>query len=184
MDWHGHDYGHMHRRRSSFLDVDRILKSLDPLADDVVIDVGSGDGMFSLKLAAIVRDVYPIDVNEEGHRVVQEAVARDGHRNIHPVIADVCNGIPVTGFTSALMVTSFHDFACRDDLLEDIKKKSSGKLKIAIAEFKKDATEMGPPVSIRISREDLDNIFARHGFKSVYYDEMGPLYINRYELMQ
>lgn len=182
MDWQGHNYRHMHRRRSSFLDVDRILKSLNPVPEDVVLDLGSGDGMFSLKLATMVRDVYPIDVNEEGHRSVLEAVSRDGHKNIHPVLADVCNGIPVSGFTSALMVTSFHDFSCRDELLEDIKKKSSGKLKIAIVEFRKDATEMGPPVSIRISRKELDRIFGSHGFMSVYYDEMGPLYINRYEL--
>ncbi|MEM0157835.1 MAG: methyltransferase domain-containing protein, partial [Thermoplasmataceae archaeon] len=145
MDWQGHNYGHMHRWRSSFLDADRILKSLNPGPEDIVIDVGSGDGIFSMKLAKMVRDVYPIDINESGHRAVEQAAAKEGYKNVHPVLADVCKGIPVSGFNSALMVTSFHDFECRDDLLEEIRKKSSGKLKIAIAEFRKDAIMLGPP---------------------------------------
>lgn len=181
MEWKGHNYEHMHRRRADFLDVDRIIKAMEPKADDIVIDVGSGDGIFSLRISGMVREVYPVDINSEAHRIMKKSISESGIRNIHPVQADVCEGIPVTGYNSVLLMTSFHDFECRDRLLEEFKRNSRGRLKITIIEFKKEETSMGPPMEIRISREDLDEQFRRHGFASVYYDEMGPLYINRYE---
>lgn len=181
MDWHSHTYEHMHRRRSGFLDMGRIISVLNPSADDIVIDVGSGDGIFSIELSHRVKEVYALDLSREAHRLMEQRIRESGITNVHPILADVCSGIPVKGYNSVLLVTSFHDFGCKDDLLDELIKNSSGSLKVTIVEFKKEETSMGPPMEIRISREELDAIFKRHGFVSTYYEEMGPLYINRYE---
>jgi len=179
-----HDYERMHDMRKSFMDFDRIIKSLDPKKDDVVVDIGSGDGVFSLKLSELVKIVYPVDVSTSAHKAVEAKIAESKVRNVKPYIADVCNGLPVSGFNAVIFVTSFHDLECRATILEEIKRKHSGTLKISITEFKKEGTAMGPPVSIRMSQDELDSIFVPEGFVSVYHDEFGPLYINRYELVK
>lgn len=183
MDWHNHSYEHMHRRRSGFMDTGRIISALNPSPEDIVIDVGSGDGIFSIELSQKVKEVYAVDVSNEAHKLMERRIREANVRNVHPLQADVCEGIPVKGFNAVLLVTSFHDFPCREELLDEFRRNSTGELKVAIAEFKKEETSMGPPMEIRIARDELDRLFSKHGFVSRYYDEMGPLYINRYELV-
>ncbi len=178
-----HDYERMHSMREKFMDFDRVITSLNPEKKDIVLDIGSGDGVFSFKLSPLVDTVYPIDVSRNAHEIMERRIAESGVTNVKPQLADVCKGLPVSGFNAVLFVTSFHDLECRAEILKEIKKKYSGKLKISIVEFKKEGSTIGPPTSIRMSQEELDAVFNAEGFFSVFHDEFGPLYINRYVLI-
>ncbi len=165
------------------MDTGRIISSLNPSPEDIVLDVGSGDGTISIELSRKVREVYAIDFSNEAHKLMEKRTSESGVKNVHPIKADVCKGIPVKGFNAVLMVTSFHDFSCREKLLDEFRENSSGKLKLAVVEFKKEETSMGPPMEMRIAKDELDGIFRKHGFAQEFYDEMGPLYIVRYRLI-
>jgi len=178
-----HAYDRMHRMREGFMDFDRVIRSLNPEREDIVLDIGSGDGVFSLKLSPLVRMVYPIDVSADAHKITEKRIKEAEVTNVKPYLADVCKGLPVSGFNAVIFVTSFHDLECRESILKEIKKKHNGKLKISITEFKKESSSFGPPASIRLSQDELDSIFNAEGFVSVFRDEFGPLYINRYELL-
>ncbi len=132
----------------------------------VLCDIGAGSGIFTIPAAKITNNtVFALEVNDEMLEIIVEKAKNEKLSNI--------NTMKVTGdrydiksdtVDFVILVTVLHEIANKDALLTELKRiiKSSGKL--AIIEFHKEKTPMGPPVSHRIGKDEIIKICGKYGF--------------------
>jgi ubiquinone/menaquinone biosynthesis C-methylase UbiE len=170
--------------RSSFelIDRERFFREL-PLGNSTVfLDLGCGRGEYTIPIAQAIGPegkVYGVDAWEEGLTELRKRALSLGLKNIHALVADVNQGIPLGDqmVDIAFMATVLHDLL-RDNTGEVVLREAARLLKpegkLVIVEYKKIETPSGPPVSMRLSEQELGEITARFGFRREGVSEVGP----------
>lgn len=164
---------HEHRGRSSrgFLDPEKVLTGI-PVKGDVFLDAGCGDGVFSVAASATVGEqgqVYAVDVDAEAISRLKEEISRKGIVNIEALVADVSKQLPLTdeSVDMAFMANVLHGLVANgeaDRALREIARVVRAGGKLLVVDFKKIATPVGPPLSIRLSPEEIEALAGRYGF--------------------
>lgn len=137
------------------------------LADgDSVCDIGAGSGLFSLAAARMTKgDVWAVETDAAILQELAAAAAAQGLRNLHPLAADGCRySLPDACADWVLLVTVLHEIPEREALLAELRRllKSGGRL--ALIEFIRARTPMGPPPEHRLGAEEAAALFLRAGF--------------------
>lgn len=76
------------------LQVERVVNNLDLRAGDIVADIGSGSGLFTIPMAERVGPggrVYAVDIEQEFLAYVEELASRSRLNNIETVLGDDLN---------------------------------------------------------------------------------------------
>lgn len=175
---------HTHPGFSSedFLDSENIVSRIGLEKDQTVLDVGCGEGHFSLAAASLVGDrgqVIAVDVHEPSINILKQIIAQENVGNVLVFRADVTKRIPVNdnAVDVCLMVNVLHGFVLNSEVCEVMREivrviKRHGSL--VIVDFKKIQTIAGPPVSQRLSPTDVENILGDYGFMADKFDDVGP----------
>ena len=143
---------------------EEILKAMSLTKENIVFDIGSGDGFYSSLFAKKAKKVIAIDsykMNFEDPNYSES--------NIERIYQDVCEWIKVNDFSEATHVffsNSFHDLGCQRVLLEKISKTICEGGHIDFVEFNLKAS-FGPPKSIRLPINVLKLMVESYGFKKV-----------------
>lgn len=178
--------------KSSFdlVDIDGLFNGL-PLKDDsVFLDLACGTGRYALKAAELLSSgiVYAVDLWEEGISALIAEIAQQQIHNIWATVADATQRLPLqTGTVDiCLLATVLHDFnqektakAVLHQIVRILKPGGS----LAVVEFKQIDPPPGPPLSIRLSAQHVDQILAPIGFCKPFVCDLGPrLYLARYNI--
>ena len=152
---------HHHRGKSSenFLDKDIIMRELNILPGQTILDAGCGNGYMSKEFSRILNNtgkVYALDSDLEAI----EALRRETEgTNIETIEGDITKTTPLEASSIDLMYLStvFHGFS--EDQIQDFQKEVRRLLKpharLAIVEIQKQDTPFGPPLEMRFSPEEL-----------------------------
>ena len=169
---------HKHHGKSSakFFNAGEILSELNLKGCETFIDAGCGDGYVSKEAVGCLPDglVYAVDVYEEAINDLNEYKDKNGISNLINIQADITKDVPEIDEGSVdviLMINVFHGFKASDEMDEvalNLKRllKTGGKL--AIVEFKPIEMKFGPPLEIRCSHVEIENVFEKIGFKKEY----------------
>jgi ubiquinone/menaquinone biosynthesis C-methylase UbiE len=175
---------HKHGGKSSeaILDAKRVLSSIKLDEGDVFMDAGCGDGFISREASKIVGamgKVLAVDQYSPSLDILREKVREDGIKNLEVVKADLTRKLPLEDETVdlCLMANVLHGFLYNEELDQVIPEllrimKTGGRL--AIVEFKKIEGTPGPPLSSRITAEDVNSALENRGFQSQEELEVGP----------
>jgi ubiquinone/menaquinone biosynthesis C-methylase UbiE len=147
-----------------------------------VLDMGCGTGSYTLAMAQIIGSegrVYAADLWEESIEKLQERIDQRGVKNVKPLVADVSRALPLPGDSMdlILMATVLHDLkevGVQDGALAEARRLLKRHGTFAVVEFKKVPGPPGPPMSIRLSPEDLDTLVSPFGFQKTGLHEVGP----------
>ena len=159
-----------------------ILKDVLPLkTGSIILDLACGKGIYSMFLSGIVGDtglIYAVDLWEEGLQLLGKQVEEKNITNILPMLDDATKEIEIDDYSVdiCLMATVLHDFEEMNKsgaVLEQVKTilKPGGHL--AVVEFKKIDGPPGPPIKIRLSEEETENMVIGYGFKKVKTVDVG-----------
>lgn len=163
--------------RRSWYNPEKILADIGLCSGMIFMDIGSGDGFFSMLAAKIVGEkgfVYAVDTDSLAIEKLKRNVKENSFNNVKPVVAEaedtiLCKGCADIVFYSMVL----HDFHNPLKVLHNAGQmlKSSGKL--VDLDWKKKRMTFGPPEQIRFSEEKASTLIMAAGFKIVNVSDAG-----------
>jgi ubiquinone/menaquinone biosynthesis C-methylase UbiE len=177
MTCHG-DFSLDEKIRRGWFNPEKILQDAGLRQNMVFVDVGSGDGFFSMLAAQTVGKtggVYAVDRDAAAiKRLNQKAVERCV-TNVKAIAAEAeetvfCDACADIVFYSIVL----HDFHDPAKVLQNAKRmlKPSGRL--VNLDWKKRSMAFGPPEHIRFSEERASMLMEEAGFKIQKINDVGP----------
>lgn len=151
---------------------DRVIAVLALKPGEVVADIGSGTGYFTVRLAksAAAPKVYGADIESEMVTYLRDRAAKEGLKNVIPVqaVADSPN-LPEP-VDVALIVDTYHHIGDRENYFRKLAKSLKPGGRVAIIDFKPDSPE-GPPKEFRFSPEKFKAEMSKAGYRlAAQYD--------------
>jgi len=168
--------GHEHTGKSSkdLLDVGLILRETGLKKGNTFLDIGSGEGFFSIVASQIVGNrgrVYAVDNYKESIDVLREQITRENTINIEAIVADVTKNIPLGEqvIDVGLMANVLHGFFANSEIdgtMREVARVIKNGGILAVVDFKPVEGSHGPPVSIRLSPHETEEWITPYGFRT------------------
>ncbi|KNZ40437.1 class I SAM-dependent methyltransferase [Acetobacterium bakii] len=156
------------------------LKNLGLTSEDVVADIGSGIGYFTIPAAQLVNgenQVFALDISEEMLAEVKQRMADAGLSNIITIKTEEYDlKIPDASVTYALIVNVLHEIKDQNRMIDEIHRILKPNGQIAIIEWIKADMEMGPPCDGRIGKEELIHLLTSKNFEYVNSTEFATVF--------
>ena len=165
---HEFDYERMHIMRENIVPVKELLDILDPKKGDIIIDAGSGDGYYAVKMAERSSDskIIAMEISKKGNELLKKQIDAKNMGNILIEEVDLCKVEKFPQFNKVFFSTVFHDFNCQDMLLRRLVMSAMEGSKFIFFEFLKDS-QFGPPATIKLSEEELQTICERNELRKL-----------------
>ena len=149
-------------KRRALMPPEKTLDELGLLKSDTVADIGCGIGYFSIPAAEIAKEniVYALDPSQE---MLDYLAANSNSPNLKLVKTDEYDfKIEGASIDFALMANVFHEIDDKPRFMEEIKRILKDHGRLAVIEFQKKETEMGPDIAHRISPGELLKLLGKH----------------------
>ena len=160
------------RSSRGFIDAERVLRQAGVVKGLVLLDAGCGDGYWSVAASKLVGEkgrVWAVDLDRPSLDSLTREIFVKGLRNVHPLLADVTQTIPVA--------TASVDMAFMSNVLHDLNEATTASAALGemarlvkpgglllVVEFKVMEGPPGPPLQVRLSPEMVTRICAAAGF--------------------
>ena len=156
-------------KRDAYQKPHEVITALRLKEGEVIADIGAGSGYFTFRLAHHVGDtgrVYAVDVSPDMIVHLNRRIRDLQLKNVvtilaapdDPLLADV-------SIDRFFICDTWHHIENRDRYLALLKKMLKPGGQIIMVEFKKEQTPMGPPMEMRIERDDLVKEMEKNGFR-------------------
>ncbi|GGM67144.1 SAM-dependent methyltransferase [Thermogymnomonas acidicola] len=178
---HKFDYARISEMRSRYVPDAAVLSAVLPGPSDTIIDVGSGDGYYSILFSRFASKVYAVERDRDAARYIEDRVKGGGVKNVDVWNTDICEVFPEVQFNKVFFSNSFHDLRCREGLIDVLLNRSRPGLQVTFVEFKK-VESIGPPLEVRIADNELATLMTGRGFRLVRKAYLEIHYIHTYEL--
>ena len=152
-------------KRDAYQKPHEVIEALALKSSEVVADIGSGSGYFTFRLAPHVARVYAVDVNQDMLAHVRKRIGELKVTNVTPILAapnDPRLPEPADRF---LIVDVWHHIEDQPGYLALMKKQLKPGGQVVMIDYHKRDLPVGPPVSMKIAREDLLKQMQAHGFE-------------------
>ena len=177
--------------KSSFdlIDKKRFFSLLDLPPNSIFIDLACGTGRYSIEIANTTgaeHKIYAIDLWAEGIEVLNALIKDQGIANIHTIVADISNKIPLETASAdvCLLSTTLHDLSqeAQESTIREVYRVLKPEGVFNIIEFKKIDKGPGPPISIRLTEDEVNKFVSKYGFEKITSDEVGAFnYLIRFQ---
>lgn len=150
--------------RKTWQNPEEIIELLELKPSYVVADLGCGSGYFAVPISRKVKKVYGVDVQKEMLEYLDEKIQKQNIRNIETVLSEE-DEIPLQDKSVDLLlsVNTLHEFRDKEKTVKEMRRILRPKGKVAIIDFRKEDTSFGPPVAIRVSKKQAEQLFANQG---------------------
>ncbi len=165
--------GHHHRGKSSesLFNKEVILKELDMVPGQTILDAGCGNGYMSKEFSRLVKGsgkVYALDPDTSAIEILEQ---ESKGTNIIPILGDITKTTALESSSIDLIYVStvLHGFSRSEvgGFQEEVKRLLKPHGILAIVEIKKEPTPFGPPLDIRFSPQELKEMIPLVPLKTV-----------------
>jgi cyclopropane fatty-acyl-phospholipid synthase-like methyltransferase len=158
-------------KRNLYQKPQEILAALDLKPGEIIADVGAGSGYFTFRLARQVGErgkIYAVDVSPDMILYINRAVRDLKVTNVISILADSDDPLlPVPSVDRFFFSDAWHHIDNQTKYLTLMKKLLKPKGEVVMIDFHKKETPVGPPLRMRIAREDLIKQMTANGFQIV-----------------
>ena len=155
--------------RDEYQKPDEVLKALALRPGEVVADIGAGSGYFTLRFARAVGEagrVYAVDVSPDMVRHLNRRLRDAGIRNVVPVLSDPDDPLlPDASVDRFVIVDTWHHVEDQAKYLGLLKRMLKPGGQVVHIDFQKRDLPVGPPVGMKVAREDLVKQMEGAGFR-------------------
>jgi predicted O-methyltransferase YrrM len=155
--------------RDAYQKPDEVMRALALRAGEVVADIGAGSGYFALRFARAVGDsgrVYAVDISPDMVRHLNRRLRDAGVRNVVTVLSDPDDPLlPDASVDRFVIVDTWHHVEDQAKYLTLLKRMLKPGGQVVHIDFQKRELPIGPPVGMKIAREDLVKQMEGAGFR-------------------
>ncbi|KON30250.1 hypothetical protein AC477_05105 [miscellaneous Crenarchaeota group-1 archaeon SG8-32-1] len=159
--------------RKTWHNVDEILELIELKQNYIVADLGCGSGYFTIPFSYKVKKIYGIDLQKEMLDFLAKKIQHCNLNNIELLLSKE-DKIPLEDQSVDLLITvnTLHEFRTKEKVIGEIQRviKSGGKA--IVIDFMKKNMDFGPPLEIRISKNQAKQLFEERGFKFIKSHEL------------
>ena len=146
-------------KRDAYQKPHEVLMALALKPGETIADIGSGSGYFTLRLAAHVGDegrVFAVDIDPEMIRHLNRRVRDAGVRNVQTILADPADPLlPDASVDRFVIVDTWHHIEKPLEYLALMRRMLKPSGQVVMIDFQKRELPVGPPMEIKIARDDL-----------------------------
>jgi len=155
--------------RDEYQKPQQVVAALQLRRGETIADIGAGSGYFTLRLAAQVGDegrVFAVDIDPEMIRYLNRRVRDAGVGNVQTILAEpddpLLRDASVDRF---FIVDTWHHIEKQAEYLALMKKMLRPGGQVVMIDFQKKELPVGPPMEMKIAREDLLRQMEAGGFR-------------------
>ncbi|MCG7855022.1 MAG: class I SAM-dependent methyltransferase [Methanoregulaceae archaeon] len=170
---------HDERSRRSWQNPEQILVRTGLGPGDTVIDIGCGEGFFTLpaaRLAGSSGKIIGIDINGSAVSRMLEQARREGLGNVDGIVGSGEETLACEGCADLIFFgIDLHDFSDPQKVLQNARRMIKPGGTLCNLDWQKRETPFGPPVSIRFDEETAATLIREAGFTILRIEEI-PLW--------
>lgn len=154
--------------RDAYQKPHEVMEALDVKAGEVVADIGAGSGYFAVRLAHHVGAagrVYAVDVSPDMVRHLHARVRDTKLTQLSPILAPSDDPLLPEPVDRVLIVDVWHHIENQTAYLEKLKASLKPGGAVIMIDFQKRELPVGPPLAMKIAKEDLVAQMTAAGFR-------------------
>ena len=155
-------------KRDEYQKPHEVMQALNIKPGEVIADIGAGTGYFTFRLAHVVGNqgkVYAVDVSPDMVRHVNRRIRDNKTTNVVSVLADPDDPLLADRSVNHFFVCDvWHHVENQTKYLALMKKMLKPGGEIVMIDFHKKELPFGPPLQMKIAREDLIKQMTANGF--------------------
>jgi SAM-dependent methyltransferase len=156
-------------QRDAYQKPHEVITALDLKEGEVIADVGAGSGYFSLRFANQVGErgrVYAVDISPDMIRYLNRRIRDLNLRNVVTILAEPDDPLlPDGSIDRFFLCDTWHHIENRTAYLALMKRMLRPGGQVVMIDFQKRELPVGPPVEMKIAREDLLREMEAGGFR-------------------
>jgi len=156
-------------KRDAYQKPHEVIHALNLKSGEVIADIGAGSGYFTFHLARHVGDkgkVYAVDVSPEMILHVNRRIRESKANNVVTVLADPDDPLlPDRSVNRFFFSDSWHHIENQSKYLSLMKRMLKPGGEVVMIDFHKKELPVGPPMQMKIAREDLIKQMQANGFR-------------------
>ena len=154
--------------RESYQKPNDVLDALALKPGEVVADIGAGSGYFTLRFSntiGVSGQIYAVDVSPDMIDYINRRILETGAKNVTTVMAAADDPrLPDASVDRIFICDTWHHIENRPQYLARLRKVLRAGGQIIMIDFQKRELPVGPPVDMKIAREDLIQQMESAGF--------------------
>jgi len=156
-------------KRDTYQKPHEVLTALNIKPGEVIADIGAGSGYFTFRLAHFVGDkgkVYAVDVSPDMIRHVNRRIRETKATNVVTILADHDDPLlPDRSVNRFFICDVWHHVENQTKYISLMKKMLKPGGEIVMIDFHKKELPFGPPMQMKIAREDMIKQMETNGFR-------------------
>jgi ubiquinone/menaquinone biosynthesis C-methylase UbiE len=148
---------------------DRVIRALGVRAGQSIADVGAGSGYFAVRFARQVGregQVRAVDISQDMLAYLEARAREAGLENIQTILAKPDDPMLPPGSVDLVFICdAWHHIEARPRYLATLRPALKPGARIAVVDFYDRELPVGPPPSMKLSRETVVSEFAGAGFR-------------------
>ena len=156
-------------KRDEYQKPHEVIHALALKPGEVVADIGAGTGYFTFHLARHVGDkgkVYAIDVSPDMIRHINRRIRETKSTNVVSLLADTDDPLLPDGSVNRFFICDvWHHIENQTKYLSLMKKMLKPGGEVVMIDFHKKELPVGPPMKMKIAREDLIKQIETNAFR-------------------
>ena len=156
-------------KRDAYQKPHEVIHALNLKSGEVIADIGAGSGYFTFHLARHVGDkgkVYAVDVSPEMILHVNRRIREQKANNVVTLLADPDDPLlPDRSVNRFFFSDSWHHIENQSKYLSLMKRMLKPGGEVVIIDFHKKELPVGPPMQMKIAREDVIKRLESNGYR-------------------
>jgi arsenite methyltransferase len=154
--------------RDEYQKPEEVVAALALRPGEVIADIGAGSGYFALRLARGVGRsgrVYAVDINPDFVLFLNRRLRDEGLTNVFTVLAEPDDPLlPPNTVDRFFICNTWHHIDRREVYLDRIRESLKPGGQVVMIDFEKRELPVGPPMSMKIARDELVRQMTEAGF--------------------
>ena len=156
-------------QRDAYQKPHEVLKALNIKPGEIIADIGAGSGYFTFRLSHFVGDkgkVYAVDVSPDMILHINRRIREQKANNVVTVLADPDDPLlPDQSVNRFFICEVWHHIENQTKYLALMKKMLKPGGEVVMIDFHKKEFPVGPPMNMKIAREDVIKRLESNGYR-------------------